>query len=151
MPVPKPLIFCKDPSVVGTPFYVMQHVAGRIFLDQALPGMRPEERRAAYGEMARVLAALHSAKPAQVGLAGFGKGENYASRCATRGLPDHCACGAASICCALSKQTRASVAQACNPLLFCAPVLCVCCVAGKSRPGRASTLRRRPQSRWTTS
>lgn len=102
VPVPAPLAFCKDPSVVGTPFYVMQHVAGRIFLDQALPDMRPGERREAYGEMARALAALHSFRPAEVGLGGFGKGENYAARC---GVPSFISQG----------QRSAELASRCSP------------------------------------
>lgn len=67
--------------MVGTPFYVMQHVAGRIFLDQSLPSMTVSDRSAAYSEMVRVLAALHSVNPAAANLASFGKGDNYGSRC----------------------------------------------------------------------
>jgi aminoglycoside phosphotransferase (APT) family kinase protein len=45
---PLQLCLCEDPAVLGTPFYVMEHVRGRIFTDPSLPGMPPQQRAAAY-------------------------------------------------------------------------------------------------------
>lgn len=80
VPVPRVVTLCQDPGVIGTPFYLMQHVKGRIYDDPALPGCVPTQRAAIYGEMARTLAALHSVRPADVGLAGFGKPSGYNRR-----------------------------------------------------------------------
>lgn len=80
VPVPRMLCLCEDATVIGTPFYVMEHVAGRVIWDADLPGMEPEQRRAHYRELNRVIAALHSVDPAAVGLADFGKPGNYVER-----------------------------------------------------------------------
>ncbi|EFN52386.1 hypothetical protein CHLNCDRAFT_138837 [Chlorella variabilis] len=77
VPVPRVLCLCEDASVLGTPFYVMEHVRGRIFTEPSLPGMAPAQRTAA---MARTLAALHSVQPGQVGLQGYGKPSGYNRR-----------------------------------------------------------------------
>lgn len=55
-PVPKPLLYCSDPSVIGTEFYLMDHVQGRIFHDFAIPGVSPAERSAMYVAMIETLA-----------------------------------------------------------------------------------------------
>jgi aminoglycoside phosphotransferase (APT) family kinase protein len=60
VPVPKALVLCEDSSVIGTPFYVMQYLRGRIFKQPLLPEVGPEERMQIYKEMNRVMAALHS-------------------------------------------------------------------------------------------
>lgn len=70
----------KDPGVLGTPFYVMERVAGRVMADGTLPGIPPDDRRRMYLEMARVLARLHRVRPAEVGLEDFGKPGNYFDR-----------------------------------------------------------------------
>ena len=75
-PVPKPIHFCKDASVIGTEFYIMEYVDGRIFMDQNLPGLGPDERELVYKELMSVLARLHSLKPAQIGLDKYGKVTN---------------------------------------------------------------------------
>lgn len=80
VPVPRMLHYCEDRSVLGTPFYVMEFLAGRVLMDQALPGMTPAERGAIYAEMNRVLAALHCVDYRQVGLETFGKPANYFGR-----------------------------------------------------------------------
>jgi aminoglycoside phosphotransferase (APT) family kinase protein len=80
VPVPRVLLLCEDASVIGTPFFVMQYVEGRIFADPRLPGIEPAERRAVYGEMARVLAALHRVDPMALGLGDYGKPGNYFAR-----------------------------------------------------------------------
>ena len=73
VPVPAMLAYCDDRDVIGTPFYVMERVEGRVFAEYALPGCAPGERRAMYASMADTLAALHAVDPAAVGLADFGK------------------------------------------------------------------------------
>ncbi len=80
VPVPAMLLLCDDPSIVGTPFYVMDFLDGRIFRDAALPGMPPQERAALYGAMNRTLAALHCVDWRSAGLSDFGKPADYLRR-----------------------------------------------------------------------
>lgn len=72
-PVPQPLLYVAEPEIVGTPFYVMAHVAGRVFKDPALPGLAPAERAAIYQAMAEAEGRLHRIDPAAVGLDDFAK------------------------------------------------------------------------------
>lgn len=62
-PVPRVLAFCEDERVVGTPFYLMEFLEGRVLADQSLPGMGPAQRGAIYAEMNRVITALHAVGP----------------------------------------------------------------------------------------
>ena len=80
VPVPRMDLLCEDENIIGTPFFVMEHVQSRVLEDITLPGMAPEERRAIYFDMIRVLAALHSVDFADLGLENFGKPGNYFSR-----------------------------------------------------------------------
>ena len=80
VPVAKSYALCGDESVIGTAFYIMDYVKGRILWDPALPGMAPAERGAIFDEMNRVIAALHSVDCAAVGLAGYGKPGNFFER-----------------------------------------------------------------------
>jgi aminoglycoside phosphotransferase (APT) family kinase protein len=80
VPVPRPLVYCADTSVLGTEFFVMQYVQGRIFWDPTLPALAPSERRAVYTEMVRVLSALHQVDHVQRGLSDYGKPGNYFGR-----------------------------------------------------------------------
>ena len=80
VPVPRMRLLCEDASVIGTPFYIMEFVEGRIFRDARLPGMTPGGRAAIYDEANAVLARLHAIDPAQVGLAGYGPPGNYFER-----------------------------------------------------------------------
>ena len=81
VPVPKPICYCADESVVGTPFYVMEYVPGPHLLGaRARRPQRRAERRAVYDEMNRVIAAIHSIDPAAVGLADFGQPRRLSSR-----------------------------------------------------------------------
>lgn len=59
MPVPATFCLCEDEGVIGTAFYVMQHVPGRILWDPALPGMTPAERTSVFDSMNSAIAALH--------------------------------------------------------------------------------------------
>jgi len=80
VPVPRMYCLCEDESVIGRAFYVMEFMQGRVLWDQALPGMANEERGAIYSELNRVIAALHTVKYADRGLAGYGKPGNYFER-----------------------------------------------------------------------
>uniref|UniRef100_A0A8B9S621 Acyl-CoA dehydrogenase family member 11 n=1 Tax=Apteryx owenii TaxID=8824 RepID=A0A8B9S621_APTOW len=79
-PVPEPLLYCSDVSVIGTEFYVMQHVQGRIFRDLSLPEVGPAERSALYIAMIETLALLHSFDLQSLGLQGYGRGPGYCRR-----------------------------------------------------------------------
>ncbi|KAJ6661985.1 hypothetical protein lerEdw1_012832 [Lerista edwardsae] len=79
-PVPEPLLYCSDPSVIGTEFYVMQHVPGRIFRNISLPGVSPAERSALYVALIQTLAQLHSFNVNSLGLQGYGRGPGYCKR-----------------------------------------------------------------------
>ncbi|NXL74396.1 ACD11 dehydrogenase, partial [Leptocoma aspasia] len=79
-PVPEPLLYCSDVSVIGTEFYVMQHVQGRIFRDISLPEVGPAERSALYLAMIETLALLHSFDLKSLGLQGYGRGPGYCKR-----------------------------------------------------------------------
>ena len=80
VPVPKMLAYCEDTSLIGTPFYVMEFLQGRVLMDQGLPGMSNSERHAIYREMNRVIAALHAVDYKAVGLGDYGKEGNYVGR-----------------------------------------------------------------------
>ncbi|MEP6826381.1 MAG: phosphotransferase [Ramlibacter sp.] len=80
VPVPRMHCLCEDESVIGRAFYVMEFMQGRVIWDQALPGMSPAQRGEIYDEMNRVIAALHTVKFADQGLAGYGKPGNYFDR-----------------------------------------------------------------------
>jgi len=80
VPVPQMVALCEDSTVIGTKFYVMEWVDGRVFAETRLPSLTPTERRAIYLDLARVLAQLHSVDPAAVGLGEFGRPGNYYER-----------------------------------------------------------------------
>jgi len=80
VPVPRTFALCEDESVIGTAFYLMDYVAGRVFWDPQLPGMALLERRAVHDELNRVIAALHGVDPATVGLGDFGRSGEYIAR-----------------------------------------------------------------------
>ncbi|OCT75955.1 hypothetical protein XELAEV_18031139mg [Xenopus laevis] len=79
-PVPKPLLFCPDTTVIGTEFYVMEHVQGRLFRDVTLPDVSPAERSALYIALTETLAQLHSFNIHALNLTGYGKGKGYCQR-----------------------------------------------------------------------
>jgi acyl-CoA dehydrogenase len=80
VPVARMHVYCDDTSIVGTPFYLMDYVDGRMWVDQSLPGMRAEQRYEIYAEMNRVIAALHGVDVNAVGLGDFGRPGNYFAR-----------------------------------------------------------------------
>jgi aminoglycoside phosphotransferase (APT) family kinase protein len=79
-PVAKPYVLCEDESVIGTAFYVMDCVEGRVIWDQSLPGMEKRDRAAIWDELNRVIALLHTVDYKTVGLEDFGKPGNYIER-----------------------------------------------------------------------
>src|SRR5215470_5220884 len=79
-PVPEPIVYCEEAEVVGTPFFVMGYVDGRIFWEAHLPASFPAERAAIYDAANATIARLHCFDPAEIGLAEYGRGENYVAR-----------------------------------------------------------------------
>jgi aminoglycoside phosphotransferase (APT) family kinase protein len=80
VPVPRVYALCEDDAVIGSAFYVMEYLDGRIFWDQRLPGQSPAERAAMFDSMNAVVAELHSVDFAAVGLGEFGRPGNYLGR-----------------------------------------------------------------------
>ena len=79
-PVARPHVLCEDESLIGTAFYVMDCVDGRVLWDQSLPGMSRPERAAIWDELNRVISLLHTIAFREIGLAAFGKPGNYIER-----------------------------------------------------------------------
>ncbi|MDP3745815.1 MAG: phosphotransferase [Phenylobacterium sp.] len=79
-PVPRMRALCEDDAVIGTSFYVMDFLEGRIFRDARLPGLEPAGRTAIYDELNAVLARLHAVDPVAVGLGDYGRPGNYFER-----------------------------------------------------------------------
>jgi len=80
VPVPRMHVLCEDTSVIGTPFYLMEFVEGRVFADPALPGMGHQERSAIYDAMNGVVAAIHGVDLQATCLADYGRPTNYLAR-----------------------------------------------------------------------
>jgi aminoglycoside phosphotransferase (APT) family kinase protein len=93
VPVPRMLALCMDESVLGTAFYLMEYVQGRVLWDPALPGMPRAERAAHYDELNRVIAALHSVDFAAAGLADYGRHGHYIERQVARWSKQYLAAG----------------------------------------------------------
>ena len=80
VPVPRTYALCADESVIGTMFYVMDDVEGRVLWDPQLPGIPRAERTAIFDEMNRVIALLHRVDYRSIGLETYGKPGNYFAR-----------------------------------------------------------------------
>lgn len=80
VPVPRAVLFCDDRTVIGTPFYLMERLRGRIFWEPTLPELPRETRAGIYEGMADALARLHMADWQAIGLDGFGRPGNYFAR-----------------------------------------------------------------------
>ncbi|WP_256856677.1 phosphotransferase family protein [Variovorax sp. KK3] len=80
VPVPQALFYCDDREVIGTPFYVMERLQGRVMSDYALPDIAPGERSAYLFAMAETLARLHAVDWAAAGLGDYGKPGAYFTR-----------------------------------------------------------------------
>lgn len=79
-PVAKPRLLCEDNAVIGTAFYVMDFVDGRILWDPQLPELARDDRRAVFMAMVETLADLHAVDYVAIGLADFGRPEGYVAR-----------------------------------------------------------------------
>lgn len=79
-PVPRPYILCEDEAIIGTAFYVMECVEGRIFWELDLPGLDKGERSAIYDNVNETIAALHQTDHTAIGLDDFGVPGNYFER-----------------------------------------------------------------------
>jgi aminoglycoside phosphotransferase (APT) family kinase protein len=80
IPAPVMRALCEDPEVIGTTFYVMDYLEGRIFRDATLPGLSPAERAAVYDDLNATLAKLHAVDFEAVGLGDYGRPGNYFER-----------------------------------------------------------------------
>ena len=79
-PVAEPLVYCADEDVIGTAFFVMAYVEGRVFWEPQMPASNAAERAQIYDAMNATLARLHSFDPVKIGLGDYGRGENYVAR-----------------------------------------------------------------------
>ena len=86
LPVPPTVLYHAGDEVIGTPFYLMDRVEGRVFADNALPGMAPAERRAIYLAMAEAMARLHQVDWRAAGLGDFGKPGQFGVQLLTAGV-----------------------------------------------------------------
>ncbi|KAF2167599.1 hypothetical protein M409DRAFT_66088 [Zasmidium cellare ATCC 36951] len=80
VPVPRAYLLCEDESIVGTSFYIMEFLDGRIFDDADIKGVAPDERREMWKSAVTTLARLHRVDYKTVGLQGFGKEESFYDR-----------------------------------------------------------------------
>jgi aminoglycoside phosphotransferase (APT) family kinase protein len=80
VPVPAPVLYCDDPGVIGTEFYLMERLEGLASPDYALPGLATAARPAAFAAMARTLAAIHRFDWRAAGLGDFGRPGSYFAR-----------------------------------------------------------------------
>ncbi len=80
IPVPKMHLFCEDETIIGTSFYLMDYIPGRVFTNPLIPEVTSEERVHIYTSMVNTLAKLHRFNWEKGGLSGFGKPENYFQR-----------------------------------------------------------------------
>jgi aminoglycoside phosphotransferase (APT) family kinase protein len=80
VPTPKPYRYCEDREIVGTPFYLMEWLDGRVFSDFATPGLVREQRAELFRSMCTALAAIHRLDYQAIGLGDFGKPGNYFAR-----------------------------------------------------------------------
>ncbi|MHA6646030.1 phosphotransferase family protein [Mesorhizobium sp. A623] len=80
VPVPGPVLYHNGDEPLGTSFYLMERLEGRVFHDCSLPGLSPDERRGIYLGMAEAMAKLHAVRPDDVGLGDYGRPGNYFER-----------------------------------------------------------------------
>lgn len=80
VPVPAALLYHEDPALLGTPFYLMGFVEGRVYSDCTLPDLAPADRRGIYLSMAQTLARMHRLRPEAIGLGDFGRPGDYFAR-----------------------------------------------------------------------
>ena len=83
-PVPRAYALCTDETIIGTPFFIMDMVEGRIFWDSSLPGLPPAERAACFDAMNATIAQLHQTDLAKADLTDYGRPGSYFQRQITR-------------------------------------------------------------------
>ena len=79
-PVPKPHVLCEDDDVVGTMFFVMEHLEGRVFWDPIMPDLEAVDRSAIFEDAVQTLAKLHKVDWKAAGLEDYGREGNYFAR-----------------------------------------------------------------------
>jgi aminoglycoside phosphotransferase (APT) family kinase protein len=79
-PVPEPLVLCEDSGIIGTAFYVMEHVEGRVFWEPHAPGLAAAERHELFDSLNETIARLHMFDVESLGLGDFGRPEGYVLR-----------------------------------------------------------------------
>lgn len=79
-PAARPLHLCTDDSIIGAPFYVMEHAAGRVFWEPHAQGLSGQERAALFDSLNSTIAQLHGFDPATLGLGDFGRPQGYVAR-----------------------------------------------------------------------
>lgn len=84
VPVAKPYHLCIDENIIGSMFYVMEFIDGKVFWDPSLPDQTPVQRGAMFDDIIKTLAAIHSIPIESVGLGDYGKPGNYFERQITR-------------------------------------------------------------------
>jgi len=84
IPAPRPIEYCSNPQIIGSEFYIMEYIQGRIFTDPTMPDLTPVERLLAYRDAVRILANIHSMSFAEYGLDTFGKKGRFVQRQITR-------------------------------------------------------------------
>jgi aminoglycoside phosphotransferase (APT) family kinase protein len=84
VPVPKTYALCTDESILGTMFYIMDHVEGRIIWGNEMPDSNPDERAAVYDSMIKTMAQLHAVDHVAIGLETYGKPTDYVARTLNR-------------------------------------------------------------------
>lgn len=89
VPVAKTYCLCEDESIIGTAFYVMDFVKGRVIWDGVLPEMNSHERSSIYDELNRVIAALHTVDHSAIGLESFGRPGNFVERQISRWIKQY--------------------------------------------------------------
>lgn len=90
VPVPTMRALCEDPDIIGTSFYVMDYLEGRIFRDARLPDLTPDERAQVYDQLNATLAKLHSVDYRAVGLEDYGRPTGYFERQLSRWIKQYC-------------------------------------------------------------
>jgi len=128
VPVPKPYALCQDDSVIGTAFYIMEFLPGRILADPKLPGVSPADRAKIFDSMNDVLARIHNVDYRAAGLGDFGREGQYIQRQIARWSSQYDLSRTATIAWATPSSIRPSRASSpfstgsCRPLATRSPI-----------------------------